>query len=81
MKNNLKKRIVVDPEILAGKPVIKGTRIPVELILKMLSQKIELKEILKEFPRLKKEDIQAALFYAYDVVQHEEIYPLTLSKA
>ncbi|MBU0456490.1 MAG: DUF433 domain-containing protein [Gammaproteobacteria bacterium] len=74
-------RIVVDPKIMVGKPVIKGTRIPVELILKMLAQKLPEKEILNEYPRLKTEDIQAVLFYATNVVSSEEVYPLSLAVA
>ena len=57
-------RIVVDPKILVGKPIIKGTRIPVELILKKLGQNIDVTEILQDFPRLTTEDIKAAIMYA-----------------
>ncbi len=65
MLNNkyLKGRVVIDPRVLTGKPIIKGTRIPVELILKKLGQKIDIKEILADFPRLKEEDIKAAILY------------------
>ena len=49
---------------MVGKPVIKGTRIPVGLILKKLAQKVDVKEILEDFPRLKEDDIKAALIYA-----------------
>lgn len=52
-------RIISDSHILNGKPIIKGTRIPIDLILKMLAQGIELKEILTEYPDLQKEDILA----------------------
>ena len=74
MKQSRAGRIIVDPEIMVGKPIIKGTRIPVELILKMLAQGIGEKEILKEYPRLKKEDIQSVLKYASDIVSREEVY-------
>lgn len=70
-------RIVVDPKIMVGKPVIKGTRIPVELILKKLAQNIDVKEILEDFPRLKEEDIRAAIMYAESLVENSEEYPLT----
>ncbi len=53
-------RITVDPRILVGKPVIRGTRIPVELILKKLGQNIDVAEILQDFPRLTTEDVKAA---------------------
>jgi uncharacterized protein (DUF433 family) len=57
-------RIVVDPEILVGKPVIKGTRIPVYLIIEFLANGLTQEEILDQYPTLKKEDIKAALLYA-----------------
>lgn len=51
------KRITVDPRVMVGKPVIRGTRIPVALILKMLAQGIPVEEILREYPRLEEADI------------------------
>ena len=57
-------RIVIDPKVLVGKPVIKGTRIPVYLIVEFLANGVTEKEILKEYPSLKKEDIRAALLFA-----------------
>ena len=69
---NLLRRIEVNPKIMMGKPVIKGTRIPVELILKKLSQKIEAEEILEDYPRLTREDIQAAIAYAAESLGTEE---------
>jgi uncharacterized protein (DUF433 family) len=57
-------RIVIDSEILSGKPVIKGTRIPVYLIIELLGNGLTEKEVLWEYPTLKKEDIKAALLYA-----------------
>ena len=70
---DLSSRIVVDPEILSGKPVIKGTRIPVYLIIELLANGLTEKEILKQYPTLKKEDIKAALLYASRCVENEEI--------
>jgi len=61
MEHKLLERIEINPQILAGKPVIKGTRISVELILRMLSQGISGEEILEEYPHLIEEDIKAAL--------------------
>ena len=81
MPKDIQKRIVIDPKVMAGKPVIKGTRIPVELILKMLAQNISGVEIIQEYPVIKHEDIQAALLYASDVVSHEDLYPLEFSGA
>jgi uncharacterized protein (DUF433 family) len=57
-------RITVDPDILVGKPVIRGTRIPVYLIVEFVANGMTTKEILKEYPRLKEEDVKAALLYA-----------------
>ncbi len=54
-------RISMDPEVLSGKPVIKGTRIPVYLIIQLLASGMTEKEILKQYPTLKKQDIKAAL--------------------
>jgi len=71
-----KNRITVDPEILAGKPIIKGTRIPVELILDLLANGWTTEEILENYPQLKKEDITAALKYAAQVLKEEKVYPL-----
>jgi uncharacterized protein (DUF433 family) len=65
-------RIVIDPEVLAGKPVIKGTRIPVYLIIELLGNGLTEKEILRQYPTLKKEDIKAALLYASKCIENEE---------
>jgi uncharacterized protein (DUF433 family) len=65
-------RITVDPEIMVGKPVIRGTRIPVELIVRMLGQGISETEILADYPRLQSEDIRAALRYIATVITSEE---------
>ena len=73
---NYRKHIIVDPKILVGKPVIKGTRIPVELVLKMLAEGMNIKEIIAGYPRLTKEDIQATIWYAKELVGEEKTYPL-----
>jgi uncharacterized protein (DUF433 family) len=67
-------RIVVDPEILLGKPVIKGTRISVELILSKLGFAFDIDELLDDYPRLTTDDIRACLAYAADVIASEEIH-------
>lgn len=72
----LLERITVDPKVMVGKPVIRGTRIPVALILKMLGQGISAEEILREYPRLEEEDLHAAIAYAAHVVEHEDVFPL-----
>jgi uncharacterized protein (DUF433 family) len=65
-------RIIIDPEVLSGKPVIKGTRIPVYLIIELLANGMTEKEILSQYPTLKKEDIKAALLYASKCIENEE---------
>ncbi len=77
MNQQLLDRIVINPNVMVGKPVIRGTRIPVELIVRMMAQGITETEILEEYPQLTVADIQAALLYAANVVAHEEILPLS----
>ena len=67
-----KDRIIIDPEVMSGKPVIKGTRIPVYLIIELLANGLTEKEILRQYPTLKLEDIKAALVYASKCVENEE---------
>jgi uncharacterized protein (DUF433 family) len=64
-------RTVVDPNILAGKPVIKGTRIPVYLIVELIATGMNTKNLLKEYPELKEDDIKAALLYASKLLEKE----------
>ena len=68
-------RIIVDPEIMVGKPVVKGTRIPVELVLKRLAQDLDVETLLEAYPRLTLDDIRACLEYAQAVVVGEAFYP------
>jgi uncharacterized protein (DUF433 family) len=78
MDEHLLQRILIDPEVMVGKPVIRGTRIPVELIVRMLAQGIPESDILHEYPRLQPEDIRAALTYAAQVLADEDILPLNI---
>ena len=80
MREDLLKRIVVDPEIMAGKPIIRGTRIPVNLILKLLGKGMTIKEILEDYPHLTKEDIQAALLYGAEVIANEDVLPSSIAR-
>ena len=64
LKEQFWQRISIDPRIMTGKPVINGTRIPVELVVRMLAQGIPDREILQEYPRLAPDDVRAALAYA-----------------
>lgn len=64
-------RIVKDPKVLGGKPHIRGTKIPCELILELLASGSSFQEICEEFPKVTKEDIQATLSYALDLMKKE----------
>ena len=72
-------RIVVNPKIMLGKPVVHGTRITVEHILKLLKQGLAIKDILKDYPQLKRADIDAAIDYVSDSLGRERVYPLYAS--
>ena len=71
-----KERITADPQVLVGKPVIKGTRLAVEFIIDLLAQGWTEAEILRNYPGITHEDIQACLAYAAEILQHEKVYPL-----
>jgi len=66
-------RIEVNPAVMLGKPVIRGTRIPVELIIRKLGEGATEVDLLDAYPRLTRDDIQAALLYAADTLSHEII--------
>ena len=66
-------RIEIDPKVMMGKPVIRGTRITVELILRKLSEGATEADLLDAYPRLTRADVQAAIRYAADTLAHEEI--------
>lgn len=66
-------RIEVNPKILGGKPVIRGTRIPVYLILELLSAGYDFKRIMEAYPTLREEDIKAAIEYATEIVKNQEV--------
>lgn len=69
-------RIISDHQILLGKPIIKGTRITVEIILKKLSEGAVVEDLLNTYPQLTREDVLAALTYASDVIANEEVIDL-----
>jgi uncharacterized protein (DUF433 family) len=73
-------RIEVNPRVMLGKPVIRGTRIHVELILRKLSEGATEDDPLDAYPRLSRQDIQAALGYAADTLAHEETLIVTPRK-
>jgi uncharacterized protein (DUF433 family) len=66
-------RIEINPEVMLGKPVIRGTRIPVEIVLRKLSEGMTETDLLDAYPRLTRADIQAALAYAAQTVAHDTI--------
>jgi uncharacterized protein (DUF433 family) len=67
------KRIVIDPAIMGGKPVIRGTRIPVEIVLRKLGAGMTVDDIVADHPRLTAEDIHAAQSYAADYLAGEDL--------
>ncbi len=72
----LMERITVNPDVLVGKPTIRGLRISVDQIIKALAAGLTQEEILKDYPELEKEDIKAALLYASKVLESEKIYSI-----
>ncbi len=73
---NWRDRITVDPKVLVGKPVIKGTRIAVEFLMELLAEGWTHEQILGNYPHLTSDDIQAALHYAAETLKQERVYLL-----
>ena len=73
-------RVEINPGVMLGKPVIRGTRIPVELLLRKLSEGASESELLEAYPRLVREDIQTAIRYAADTLAHEEVIFVSASQ-
>lgn len=71
-------RIVIDPAILVGKPVIKGTRLAVEFLLDLLAEGWTHEQVLQNYPQLTQDDIHAALHYAAEVLKRERVFPLAV---
>ncbi|MGQ0550860.1 MAG: DUF433 domain-containing protein [Armatimonadota bacterium] len=71
-----RERIVLDPQILAGKPVVRGTRLAVEFIIDLLAQGWTEVDLVRNYPGLTREDIRACLGYASEVLHAEKVYPL-----
>ena len=69
-------RITANPNVLVGKPIIRGLRISVEQILMALANNVPTEEILEDYPDLESEDIQAVLMYAATLVAEERVYQL-----
>jgi uncharacterized protein (DUF433 family) len=75
----LRDRIIVDPKILTGKPVVRGTRISVELVVDLLAAGWSHDQILTSYPHLSEEDIRACLNYASELLREEKVYPLKIA--
>ncbi len=73
-EKKLLNRIVTNPKIMLGKPVIKGTRLTVEIILEKIAYGETIEDLRKDYPFLTEDDIKAALLYAAKRLAHEEVY-------
>jgi uncharacterized protein (DUF433 family) len=67
----LRRRITIDPKVMVGQPCIRGTRLPVRMIVNLLAHGATFDEIFEDFPRLTREDILACLLYAVDVLDEQ----------
>lgn len=72
MAKEIEERITIDPKVMAGKPVIKGTRMPVELVLAKLAANPDLEEVFLDYPELTLDDVKACLAYAGTLVRQKE---------
>jgi uncharacterized protein (DUF433 family) len=68
--------ITVDPQILVGKPAVKGTRISVELVIDLLAAGWTEQQVLASYPTLKADDVRACLAYASEILHGEKVFPL-----
>jgi len=71
---NWRERIVIDPDILVGKPIVKGTRMSVEFVVDLLGRGWSVEQILSEYDHLRREDIQACLAYAGEMLKSERVF-------
>ncbi len=79
MMMNWQERVVIDPDILVGKPVVRGTRLAVEFVIDLIAQGWPEDEILRNYPGLAHEDVQACLAYASAILRAERVYPMVSS--
>ena len=70
---NFLDRIEINPRVCNGRPVVRGTRIPISVILEQIAEGESWETILAGYPELKREDLQAALFYARESIDHSEV--------
>jgi uncharacterized protein (DUF433 family) len=73
--NDLLERIEINPGVMLGKPVIRGTRITVEIILEKIAAGCSVEEVLADYPRLATEDVRAAVAYARQALSTDELIP------
>ncbi len=71
-----RKRIVTDPKVLVGKPIVKGTRLSVEFLLGLIAQGWSEERILANYPQLTASDLRACLAFAAEVIKEERVYPV-----
>jgi len=71
-------RIEINPAIVVGKPIIRGTRLAVELLVDLMAEGWTSEQILENYPQLTSDDLQAALHYAADSLRRERVYPLAV---
>ena len=74
----LLRRIIIDPNVMVGKPIVKGTRLTVEHILGLLMEGISIDEILQDYPNLQREDIFACIAFAKQALQDSTFVPLSV---
>jgi uncharacterized protein (DUF433 family) len=75
-QENLLSRITVNPQVMVGKPTIRGLRITVDQILRALAGGISTEELFDDYPELEPEDIEAVLLYAAELVSEEQVFPV-----
>ena len=75
MAEELLQRIDINPQVMLGKPVIRGTRVTVEIILEKIAAGCSTDEVLAEYPQLSREDVLAAVAYAREALSTDEIIP------
>ncbi len=76
-RTDLQGRIVSDPNIMLGKPTVRGTRIPVELVLEQLSYNLDPEELIAAYPRLSEDDVKACIAYAQRALKAKRLRTLT----
>lgn len=79
MHDELLSRITANPDVMLGKPTIRGMRITVEQVLRALANGVSERELLDDYPELESADVRAALMYATELVSQEQVFPVALA--